>query len=310
MNITDTYYKGFGKCLELSNNNADLVITLDCGPRIIRYGFKGQQNEFCDDAGLFLDVHGEPWKLMGGHRLWHSPEAYPRTYVPDNKKVEWERKVNAVCVAFRDRAWVQVDREMEITLSDNDSTVRIEHNIINKNAWPVELAAWALTVMAPGGVEIIPQPRLEGDFHDRTKGLRVITLWPYARMNDPRVFWGERYITVRQDINNENHLKFGLSNEEGWAAYLNRNHLFVKKYTHDTATTYPDRGVSFETFCCSYMLEMETLSPLIRLEPDASLIHTEEWRLFENVQESAEQEEIIDGIVKKYINPSDAQDSL
>jgi len=68
-------YKNHGNCMELSNGIVDVMVTLDTGPRIIRYGFSGQPNEFCDDAPMTLEVSGKEWRLMGGHRLWHSPEA-------------------------------------------------------------------------------------------------------------------------------------------------------------------------------------------------------------------------------------------
>lgn len=299
--LKETTYREYGKCIEMSNDSTDLIVTLDVGPRIIRYGFTGQQNEFCDDAPLSLDVHEKEWYLMGGHRLWHSPEAYPRTYWPDNDTVEWEKTGKGIRVTLKDRDWVQVDKEMEITMSPDNSGVKVVHTLTNRNAWPVKLAAWALTVMAPGGKEIIPQPQHESHFSDGAKGSRVITLWSYAKTNDPRVNWGDKYITVQQDVNNNNNLKFGISNEDGWSAYLNRDHLFVKKYSHDPDAVYPDRGVSYETFVCNYMLEMETLSPLVLLQPGASVSHIEEWKLMEGIELKSSDEEQIDQIVEKYI---------
>ena len=299
--LTQKPYKDYDKCMELSNGIADLVVTLDTGPRIIRYGFTDRPNEFCDDASLTLDVQGKEWRLMGGHRLWHSPEAYPRTYWPDNDPVGWEKTKSGIRVTCKNQDWVQIDKEMEITLSPSDSRVRIVHTLTNKNAWPVKLAAWALTVMAPSGIEIIPQPQHESHFSDGAKGSRVITLWSYARMNDPRVSWGEKYIIVQQDVNNDTNIKFGISNEDGWAAYLNRHHLFVKKYTHEPAAEYPDHGVSYETFCCNFMLEMESLSPLTLLEPEDKVSLVEEWKLFDGLDQVPEDEQQIDEIVEKYI---------
>ena len=46
-------YKGWPNSYRMSNGEADLVITSDIGPRIIRYGFSGGQNvfkEFADQA--------------------------------------------------------------------------------------------------------------------------------------------------------------------------------------------------------------------------------------------------------------------
>jgi hypothetical protein len=106
---------------------------------------------------------------------------------------------------------------------------------------------------------------------------------------------------VQQDENNDTNIKFGISNEDGWAAYLNRKHLFVKKYNHDPAAVYPDRGVSYETFCCNFMCEMESLSPLTLLQPGDHVSHIEEWKLFEGVEQSTEDEEQIDEMVGRYI---------
>ena len=72
--IKEVEYKNYGKCIEISNGIVDLLITTEVGPRIIRYGFVGERNEFCDDAPLTLDVDGEDWRLMGGHRFWMSPK--------------------------------------------------------------------------------------------------------------------------------------------------------------------------------------------------------------------------------------------
>ena len=44
--LREIQYGGFGRCVELSNGEVDIVATLDCGPRIIRYGFTGGKNMF------------------------------------------------------------------------------------------------------------------------------------------------------------------------------------------------------------------------------------------------------------------------
>jgi hypothetical protein len=109
--------------------------------------------------------------------------------------------------------------------------------------------------MAIGGKEVIPQTV-------RDTGLlpnRIVALWPYTNLKDPRVIFGEKYIILQQDPNIKRPLKFGTSNENGWAVYFNNNHLFVKYYTHDNNARYPDFGVSYETYTTDFMLEMESL---------------------------------------------------
>ncbi len=84
-------YKPFGRCLQIDNGLIDIVVTLDIGPRVIRMGALNQKNVFCDDAPLTITRGNDEWRLCGGHRLWHSPEAFPRTYDPDNYPVEWKQ---------------------------------------------------------------------------------------------------------------------------------------------------------------------------------------------------------------------------
>jgi len=89
--IREVSFKNFGKCLELSNGRMDVVVTTEHGPRVIRVGFIGQENEFCDDSLVSNKTYNdEEWKMRGGHRLWHSPEYFPRTYIADNDPIEWK----------------------------------------------------------------------------------------------------------------------------------------------------------------------------------------------------------------------------
>ncbi|HHW48643.1 MAG TPA: hypothetical protein GXX14_08530, partial [Clostridiaceae bacterium] len=143
------------------------------------------------------------------------------------------------------------------------------------------LSLWALTVMAPGGKEIIPQ--ITGG--DKYLPNRMLSLWPYTKLNDPRVYWGEKYIMLKQDTAVTYPFKIGLPNKDGWAAYVNNGHMFVKRYQHIEGVTYPDFSASsYETYTINWMLEMETLSPLVMLEPEESIEHTEVWSLYDNVK--------------------------
>ena len=126
---------------------------------------------------------------------------------------------------------------------------------------------------------------------------RMVSLWPYAKMNDDRVYWGENYITLKQDINAKGPFKIGLPNEDGWAAYANHGNLFVKQFDFVPGAIYPDFSASsFETYTCDFMTEVESLSPLTELEPDQSIEHRETWSLYSGVK-MPENEKEIDEIV-------------
>lgn len=287
-------YKGWKNCIEISNGIVDLIATTDVGPRIIRFGFVGGPNEFVEIKDQLGTTGGEGWKMYGGHRLWHSPESMPRTYEPDNGKVAWRKKKNGVTLVAPLSPSVQIEKEIEITMSPDEAKVTVLHRLTNKCLWPVELAAWPITVMAAGGKEIVPQTTANTGFLPN----RMLSLWPYTRMNDERVYWGEKYITLRQDPKATCRFKFGLPNTEGWAAYANNGHLFVKRFMHFDGELYPDYSASsYETYTSSIVLEMESLSPLVLLETEDSIEHIENWALYDGVREPENEKEIEDTIL-------------
>jgi hypothetical protein len=290
-------YGGWENCVQIGNGLVDLVITTDVGPRIIRYGFTGRVNEFCEIDSTMGLKGGNDWRLYGGHRLWHAPESRTRTYEPDNHPVRWEEIDNGIRTIQDVEKLSRIQKEMEVTLSPGGSRVRILHRLINRNPWPIELSVWALTAMATGGKEVVPQPDRDTDLLPN----RLISLWPYTRLNDPRVYWGERFILLRQDTDIKHPFKFGIPNEAGWAVYFNHGHLFIKHYTHHPDRRYPDLGVSYETYISHFMLEMETLSPLTLLMPDGSIEHTEEWELFDDVRMPSDDEDEVQETLKRYI---------
>jgi len=291
-------YEGWKNCIEISNGIVDVIATTDVGPRLIHFGFKGQENEFCEVEDQVGKTGGDEWNIYGGHRLWHSPEVKPRTYEPDNSPIDWRQLDNGVILTQPVEKLSRIQKQIEVLMSPDEAKVTVHHRLTNKGVWAVELAVWALTVMAPGGKEIIPQVTKDTGLLPN----RMISLWPYTKLNDPRVYWGDKYIMLRQDPNIKTPFKIGLPNEEGWAAYANRNHLFVKYFPPYNGEIYPDFSASsYETYTIDFMLEMESLSPLVTLHPEETIEHTEVWVLHDNVK-PPENESDIEKVILPLIN--------
>lgn len=274
-------YKGWANCYRLSNNLVDLVVTTDVGPRIIRYGFNGEDNEFKEYAEMIGKTGGNDWRIYGGHRLWHSPEAKPRSYFPDNFPVEIEPITHGMRVIQPTEETTGIQKEIDITLSTGDSHVIVRHRLRNNNLWAVDLAPWALTVMAQGGKCIIPLPP-RGSHEGELLATSLMAIWAYTDFSDPRWTWGRKYILLRQDPA-KGPQKIGLMNTDGWLGYSRNNHLFVKKFKYQQGAAYPDYGCSIETFTNEDMLEVETVAPMARLEPQQMVEHVEHWFLFKDV---------------------------
>ena len=275
-------YKGWPNSYRLSNGTVDLVVTTDVGPRIIRFGFVGGENEFKEYEDMLGKTGGDEWRIYGGHRLWHAPEADPRTYFPDNLPVRLEPHTDFVRLIQPTETTTSIQKEMDVRLSPSGAQVEVTHRLRNTNLWAVELAPWALSVMAAGGKAIIPLPP-RGTHPEALLPVNTITLWAYTDMSDPRWTWGRKYVMLRQDPQARTPQKAGVMVVDGWAAYARNGHLFVKKFDYVEGALYPDFGCTVEAWTDPDMLEVETLGPLARLEPGAAVEHVEQWFLFRDV---------------------------
>lgn len=294
-------YKGWKNNVKLSNGTVELIATLDVGPRIIRYAPVGGDNvlkEYEDQLGK----SGESdWQIRGGHRLWHAPEHPKRTYFPDNARVELkELGGGAVRLIAPPETPYGVQKEIDLKLESTGSKVTLTHRIKNIGAWPVELAPWSLTVMAPGGTEIIPLPKKVAHGESLLPAQSLV-LWSYTDLKDPRFALGTKYITVRQDAKGQA-TKIGVWHSEGWVAYLRAGLLFVKRFERQAGQHYPDFGCNFETFTNEDMLEVESLGPMISLAPGSSVEHREVWELHKGVAAISD-EASIDRVILPLVSP-------
>lgn len=279
-------YLNFGKVLSISNGVVEAYVTIDVGPRIIRYGFVGGQNFMCDNrnAGAprcdekFQNFFGagKKWEILGGHRIWTSPESYPETYYPDLDPVKYE--ITQYGAIFTPKAEKEngIQKQLEIKMDPDDTNMQIIMRITNIAPAPQEFSLWGLTVSAVGGTLIIPM-------NTNDTGLlanRNISVWPYTDLSDKRLHFGNRYVTLRQDTNIAQALKLGFDLNNAEVFYCLNDDIFLKKYeTRHTKEKYPDNNCSFETYACDSFLEIESLSPLRTLKLGETLFLTEHWAL-------------------------------
>ena len=300
-----TEYKNFGKCLEISNGIVKVLVTLDIGPRIISFSYVDGKNIMFEDIDRkFVLSHDnmkenfgdDKWYVYGGHRLWTSPETKPRTFYPDNVPVSYKETKSGAIFTPPEQKWNQYSFEIEIEMEEGAPGVRVHHRITNKSPWEISFAPWGVTVLSPGGTEIVPQPSRQ----TQPLSNRRIALWPYAKMNSPLISWGDKYILMRQDPTVPNKFKFGINCEDGYSMYLNEGLLFIKRFEHKENGAYPDGGMSFETYENQLFIEMESLGEFKSLAPGAVTEHTEHWSLYNDSIPSFEEAEI-DKLVEKYI---------
>ncbi|MBL8264796.1 MAG: hypothetical protein JNL55_00400, partial [Steroidobacter sp.] len=276
--MTEAPDRGWQRCVRVDHAGLRLVVTLEVGPRIIECSLDGGANlfkEFEQDMGR---TSGDEYLLFGGHRLWHAPEAYPRSYGLDFEPVEFTRDGSCLRFTQREEPSTRIQKSIAIEFLA-PHRVHVSHELANRNPWAVELAPWAMTLLAAGSRLIVPQEefRPHPQFLDPA---RTLTLWPYTRMNDPRVLWGERFIQLQEDGAVDQKFKLGVLNRQCWAACWVNGWLLIKTFSFDAQARYADLGCNCEFFTMPGFVEMETLGPLTRVEPQQRVAHSEVWHFW------------------------------
>jgi hypothetical protein len=288
----------WGELLLLSNEEIELQIPLSIGPRITSFRFLDGENIFYEAPDVRKHFGSNNWFPYGGHRLWHAPEQNPRSYYPDNQPVSIVEEEGFVEVAQEVERTTGIQKKVCINFGSKGNNVRIDHILTNQGLWPIDFAGWSLSVLDKGGKAVIPLPE-KIPFPEMLLPRFPVVVWPYTDLSDPRLSFSERYIHVSQLPGAKSPLKIGIACEMNWAGYFIRDALFVKRFQFQTGHTYPDFGSNVEVYTDSEMLELETLSPIQKIESGDKLIYSEDWELWRSngVPESDEE---IDTIIQKY----------
>jgi hypothetical protein len=281
--VEKTEYKGWQNCYRVTNGEIELIVTGDVGPRIIRFGFVGGQNMFKEFAEQLGKTGEEKFQLRGGDRVWKAPEDPVATWAPDNVPVQIIPTATGLIARAPIEPLTNLQKEIEIAIAPSGTTVTVSHRITNHSLFTLEFAPWALTMMAQGGIAVSGFPP-RGRHPINLEATNPLVMWAYTNLADPRWKFTKKYLTLRQDPNNNEAQKLGLFNPDTWAAYLLNGEAFVKRSKADASKTYPDFGCSFETFTNNEFLEIETLGPLTKLSPGHTVEQVEHWGLYRKVQ--------------------------
>jgi hypothetical protein len=249
------------------------------GPRIVRFSAHGESNLLAELPDFFVETTLGPFYFRGGHRLWRSPELMPDTYLPDNGGLVVEKLNDGV--RLTQPAETDIVKSVEIRLFPDRAAVTLTHRLCNAGSRAVKLSPWAITMFRLGGTVILPQPVGNAD----PQGLlnnRILALWPYTRINDPRLVLRDDFFLIRANPNLPP-AKIGYYNPYGWLAYWLDGLLFRKKFDIHPGEEYPDGGCNAESFINDRFVELESLGPLTRLAPGSCTSLIETWELYDTL---------------------------
>ncbi len=248
-------------------------VTVDVGPRVIFLGEPDGENVLAELPDRTLDGPAGPFHLLGGHRLWTAPEVPARTYLPDDAACRLDTADGRVTVTAPDDG---SGLERALGLGPVEGGIEIQHRLTNVASRPVEVASWAITQLPVGGMAILPLPARGPSAFEASHSL---VLWPYTRLDDPRISFAPDHVVVSA-VPGAEPIKLGSAPGSGRLGYLREGRLFVKQAAVPEPPI-PDRGAASQVYAEAEFLELETLGQLQWLAPGESTGHTETWQVVE-----------------------------
>ncbi len=274
-------FLNFQNCIRLTNDEIEIVVATEFGPRIIGYNFIGGENIL----GVHVDAKVETvlgvWKPYGGHRLWIAPENMPNSYTPDNSPVEYffDEQTNTIRLLQSVETITNTQKEITVTLDEKGSGVSIKHKITSLNRREIEIAAWALTIMREGGEVLIPNEPFAAYCPETLLPVRNLTVWSYTDFSDSRWQFDNDFIRLRVELEKSAPQKIGVLNKQGWVKYKLEDAVFTKRFSFQPQAVYPDMNSNIEIYTAGSFIEIETLAPIVKLATGGFTEHTEIWQL-------------------------------
>lgn len=212
------------------------------------------------------------FRFRGGHRLWAAPEVPDVSHVPDDHECVVEADQDSLTISGpRDDAGFE--KEIEVSFRENELIA--DHRLRWTGDVPIDAAPWAITQLPPGGVAIMPVAGLEKG--SALQADSSLVLWPYTRLDDPRISWRAREVLVGGGPGPQ--LKLGCGPAPGGLGYLRAGYLFTKRFAPNPANGQPDRGAVGQVYVNDHFVELESVGPLITLEPGGQAAHREIWEI-------------------------------
>ena len=306
MEIKEIDLEHFGHCVRMTNGILDLIVTVDFGPRIIHFGFSGEENIlFCDPERNYqipgtgsenTDDSARTFYYYGGHRVWLSYGRQPKEIFPDNDPVVYTILPEGVRFLQPKRKSTGIQAGFEIMMGDDAADVMVVHTAKNTSKETQPCGLWPVTMLAGEGIAILPQ---NTDSCNPFRPNRTLVFWPDTDARDKRIFCGNRFLTIQKTEEARTPLKVGINNVIGWAAFVGQRFTFMKRFVHSPQGVYPDFGCSSEVCVEKDFTELQSLSPMYRVEPGQEIRHVENLSVYRTLNSIDPQNE--DGIAK-YMN--------
>lgn len=272
--ITPTTVHGID-ALRLDGGDVSVTVSASMGPRILALAGADGRNLLAELPEARIELPGLPaYRMLGGHRLWHTPEVPASTYRPDESPVIVAEVDGGVDLVGADDPVQGVQKRLRVTIEDG--RVHLEHEVRNTSTSAITTAAWAITQVPPRGEAWVPfwVGELDGPYLPS----RAIVLWPYSSLRDERLVLEDDAAIVRGIAGSSGRVKVGTQRGRGWIAWRDGATVLVIRAAQEPGV-YGDMGAATQCYSCGDFVELETIGPAQTLAPGEATVHRQTWQV-------------------------------
>jgi len=265
--------------IQIDHGEARMVIISEFGPRIAFFGLKESRNL------LFWDEENrgrKDWLIRGGHRVWNmtkDADETEMTYAPDNDPCTVEMESNSVTVWGKLNENSMSRRGLHIGEGENGAFI-VTSQVENAGDMLLSCGVWGLTCTLPEEGTRFEFPLGDGSGWDTFKSIQFRRWGPCdGEFGDTQFKAGAETFTVKPAGRQAKQM-FHIPKAEGIMLNPKTGVSFKKEIEYDPHGHYPD-GCNFAMYIGNdnWMVEFETMGPLVTLKPGMVQKLREVWTL-------------------------------
>jgi hypothetical protein len=270
-------YKGWHDAHRISNGKIELIIVPQIG-RIMSLSHVGQENilwENLQESGNIYLPTQKKWINYGGYKLWLAPQSElgwpPDPYIDrgcysfdviDDQTIRLLGVIHPVKM---------LRLSIDIKLIHGQSELVLTHRMENHSKQSMAVSFWGVSQVKPNGqISVIPTFWQTPIWDLKLSEIKQIPSQNIIQRSD-------LYHLAHRDIPDKKKVYFFLENAVmtyDWDGYR-----FIKQFDPYQRFAYPEADSNFEVYFCPQYIELETVSPLITVDPGQSGQDTVRWKL-------------------------------
>lgn len=263
-------YRGWEQAVKVCNPDVEIIVVPEIG-RVMHYAETGKPNVLWEDSSLSASSAENGYKNYGGDKVWYAPQSlfgWPPDPMIDGGPYSVEKLTNGVKITSNAGSIVPVIVTRTITLKPRGNEVTFLNSM--KNMGPDrKLSIWQVTQVndpdtiempldSYDGLNILVGDKLDPKFHSRNR---------------------ERLLMKRHP---SKAFKFGTTSMKGYLKAKTRYGVLKMASKPFRRAEYPDNNSAQEIYSSqdpNKYVELEFLSPLIRMGTRQIAVQTVTWRI-------------------------------